>query len=71
MQELWFLHSVHSLMLVDICTKFHDASLNGSKVIELTRWEQDFVTDKVLREITQNIKARVTVLALCMSSYVD
>ena len=69
MQELWFLHSAHPLMLVDICMKFHDASLYGLKVIERTRWRQNFVRDKVQREITQkNINARVTVLALCTSS---
>ena len=53
MQELWFLHSAYPLMLVDICMKFHDASLYGLKVIELTRWRQDFVRDKVQRKITQ------------------
>ena len=31
MQELWFLHSACLLMLVDICMKFHDASLYGLK----------------------------------------
>ena len=56
MQELPFLHSARCLMLVDICMKFHDASLYGLKVIELTRWRQDFVRDKVQREITQKIK---------------
>ena len=71
MQELWFLLSAHSLMLVDICMKFNDVSLHGLKVIEQTRWRQDFVRDKVLRKITQNINARVTVLALCTSSNVD
>ena len=55
MQELWFLHSAYPLMLVDICMKFHDASLYGLKVIEQTRWRQDFVRDKVQREITQKI----------------
>ena len=55
MQELPFLHSARRLMLVDICMKFHDASLYGLKVIERTRWRQDFVTDKVQREITQKI----------------
>ena len=61
MQELWFLHSAYPLMLVDICMKFHDASLYGLKVIEWTRWiqdfvsRQDFVRDKVQREITQKI----------------
>ena len=53
MQELWFLHSACPLMLVDICMKFHDASLYGLKVIERTRWRQDFVRDKVQREITE------------------
>ena len=55
MQELLFLHSARRLMLVDICMKFHDASLYGLKVIERTRWRQDFVRDKVQREITQKI----------------
>ena len=56
-------------MLVDICMKFHDASLYGLKVIEQTRWRQDFVRDKVQREIIKkNINARVTILALCRSS---
>ena len=49
------LHSAYPLMLVDICMKFHDASLYGLKVIERTRWRQDFVRDKVQREITQKI----------------
>ena len=43
MQELPFLHSARRLMLVDICMKFHDASLYGLKVIEQTRWRHDFV----------------------------
>ena len=57
-------------MLVDICMKFHDASLYGLKVIERTRWREDFVRDKVQREIcnSKNINARVTILALCTSS---
>ena len=52
MQELPFLHSARRLMLVDICMKFHDASLYGLKVIERT-WRQDFVRDKIQRKITQ------------------
>ena len=55
MQELLFLHSARYLMLVNICMKFHDASLYGFKVIERTRWRQDFVRDTVQREITQKI----------------
>ena len=55
MQELPFLHFARHLMLVDIGMKFHDASLYGLKVIERTRWRQDYVRDKVQREITQII----------------
>ena len=58
MQELPFLHSARRLMLVDICMKFHHASLYGLKVIERTRWRQDFVRDKVQREITQKCKCK-------------
>ena len=39
----------------DICMRFHDASLNDLKVIERTRWRQNFVMDKVPREITQKV----------------
>ena len=58
MQELLFLHSARPLILVDICMKFHDASLYGLKVIERTRWRQDFVKDKVQREITQKYNCK-------------
>ena len=69
MQELLFLHSAHCLMLVDICMKFHDASLHGFQVTEQTRWRQDFVRDKVQRgNNSKNINARVTNLALCTLS---
>ena len=34
MQELWFLHSAHCLMLIDIYMKFHEDSLNSFQVIE-------------------------------------
>ena len=56
MQELLFLHSARPPMLVDICMKFHDASLYGLKVIERTESRQDFVWDKVPREITKKHK---------------
>ena len=55
MQELPFLHSARRLMLVDICMKFHDASLYGLKVIERTQRRQCFVRDNVQREITKKI----------------
>ena len=34
--ELWFLHSAHRLMLVNICMKFHKDILNGFQVTERT-----------------------------------
>ena len=58
MQELWFLRSAYPLMLVDICMKFHDASLYGLKVIDRTRWRHDFVRDKVQREIIKKYKCK-------------
>ena len=68
MQELPFLHSARRLMLVDICMKFHDASLYGLKVIEQTRfWEGQSSKGNN----SKNINARVTILALCTSSNVD
>ena len=58
MQELPFLHSARRLMLVDMCMKFHDASLYDLKVIERTRWRHDFVREKVQREINQKCKCK-------------
>ena len=46
MQELPFLHSACRLMLVDICMKFHDASLYGFQVTERTRFVTDRQTDR-------------------------
>ena len=68
MQELWFLHSACPLMLVNICMKFHDASLYGLKVLERTRWRQDFEVQSSKGNNSKNISATVTVLALCTSS---
>ena len=48
MQELLFLHSARRLMLVDICMKFHDASLYGLKVIERTWGARHFVESHFL-----------------------
>ena len=42
MQELLFLRSARRLMLVDICMKFHDASLYGLKVIRADMMETRF-----------------------------
>ena len=52
MQELWFLHSAHCLMLIDIYMKFYEDSLNGFQVIEQIRF-----CDKVPRKITKSINA--------------
>ena len=57
-QELLFLHPARRLMLVDICMKFHNASLYGLEVIGRTRWRQDFVRDNVQRKITQKYKCK-------------
>ena len=71
MQELPFLHSACRLMLVDICMKFHDASLYGLKVTERTRWTRFCEGQSSKGNNSKNINARVTVLALCTSSNVD
>ena len=67
MQELPFLHSARRLMLIDMCMKFHDASLYGLKVIERTRWING---QSSKGNYSKNINARDTVLALCTSSNV-
>ena len=70
MQELPFLHSASRLILVDMCMKFHDASLYDLKVIERTRWR--FCEGQSSKgNNSKNINARVTVLALYTSSNVD
>ena len=38
MHELWFLHSAHPLMYIDIYMKFHEDRLNSFQVIERTRF---------------------------------
>ena len=55
MQELWFLHSAHRLMLIDICVKFHKDSLNGFQSYMADTVETRFCVDKVPREITQKV----------------
>ena len=39
--ELRFLFSAHCLMVVYICTKFHENILEDTKVIERTRFSQE------------------------------
>ena len=72
MQGLPFLHSARRLILVDICMKFHDASLYGLKVIERTRWRHVFSEGQSSKaNNSKYINARVTILALCTLSNVD
>ena len=44
--QLPYLHSVHHLMLIDICIKFREYSLSGFQVIEWTRFMTDRRTDR-------------------------
>ena len=66
MQDLWLLLSACCLMLIDIYMKFPEDSFNGFQVIERTRF-----CDESKGNNSKSIKARVMVLARCMSSYVD
>ena len=55
-------------MLIDICMKFRDDSLNNFQVTEWTR----FCDRKSSKEnSSKGTNARVMILALCMSSSVD
>ena len=72
-------------MLIDICMKFREDSFRGSQVTERTRFVTDRQTDRQMDRQTDRrpgknnmspnpswgdiLNARVTVLALCMSSY--
>ena len=66
MQELWFLHSAHRLMLIDIYIKSHEDSLNGFQVIQQAR-----LCDRVQGNNSKSTNARVMVLVLCTSSNVN
>ena len=68
MQELWFLFSACPLMLVDICMKFHDASLYGLSYRADTMETRFCEGQSSKGNNTKNIDARVTVLSLCTSS---
>ena len=68
MQELWFLHSAHRLMLIDIYMKFLEYILNKFQVTERTQF-CDRQTSK--GNNSKSINARVMVLVLCMLSNID
>ena len=54
-QELWFLHSARHLMLVNICVKFHEDTLNGFKATERRDFVLETATYKIQRDITQKV----------------
>ena len=62
MQELWFLHSAHPLMLIGIYMKFLD-SLNRLQITERTQF-----CERGQRKQLKKLNARVMVVAVCMSS---
>ena len=68
MTELLFLHSARRHMLVDTCINVREYNLSGFQVIERTRF-CDAQSSK--GNNSKNIKGRVTILALCTSSYAD
>ena len=58
-------------MLVNICMKFHEGTVNGFCVTERTRPYRKIYYFQFQRAITKkNTQSRVTVLALCMLSHV-
>ena len=63
--ELQFLLSAHCLMVVYICTNFHENILDFIKVTERTRFSYTFSKG---HNSVKNVGG-VTVLILCTSSY--
>ena len=68
-------------MLIDICKKLHENSLNGFQVIGLTQSRHNFVTYKVTKEITQkalmqelqflNSACHLILVNICMKIHED
>ena len=70
-QELWFLRSARRLMLVNICMKFHEDTLNSFKVIERTRFcLSNCYLQSSKGHNSKSINTTVMVLAFCTSSNV-
>ena len=63
-----FLHSARLLMLSDTCIKFSEYSLSGFQVMGRTRFCDG---QRSKGNDFKSIKGRVTILALCTSSYAD
>ena len=71
MQELWFLHSARRLMLVNICMKFHEDTLNSFKVTKRTQFcLRNCYLQSSKGHNSKSINTRVMVLAFCTSSNV-
>ena len=68
MQELWFLHSAHSLMLIDICKKLHENSLNGFQVIVRTDKVPKAINQKALMQELRflNSACHLILVDICM-----
>ena len=68
-------------MLIDICKKVHENSLNSFQVIVLTRYRHNFVSDKVSKAITQkalmqelqflNSACHLILVDICMKIHED
>ena len=68
-QELWFLRSARRLMLVNICMKFHEDTLNGFKVTERMRFcLRNCYLQSSKGHNSKSINTRVMGLAFCTSS---
>ena len=65
------MRSADRLMLVNICMKFHEDTLNGLKVTERMRFcLRNCYVQSPKGHNSQSINTRVMVLAFCMSSNV-
>ena len=68
MADLPFFNSARRLMLADTCIKFREYSLSGFKLSS----GHGFCERQSSKENKKkSIKGRVTILALCTSSYAD
>ena len=63
--ESRFLFSAHRVMMVYICTKFHENILHGIKVIKRTRIQSEKFQRAII--LLKNVGG-VSVLVLCTSS---
>ena len=70
-QELWFLCSACRLIVVNICMKFHEDTLNSFQVTERMRFcLRNGYLQSSKGHNSKSINTRVMVLAFCMSSNV-